>query len=299
MEIQEDKDVEDLKKLIENADYSSMTDFTTRKSHKERMTLRQIYKQKFEKDLMTDLKSSFAGIYLKIILGLFTDPVEFDIDYIYKSLKEDASYNIIIEIFASRPDWYLNKIKNLYFRKYNIELEDHIKEGTLDDFKKLLIQILQCERSTNQSPDFDQCKKLAEDLEQEESDNLKVDSGIINSIFIKSSPQELVLISQEYHKSTQKLITEMINEHFKGNVKNLLNAILMAKISPSQYYANILHESIDDEDMILKVIISRAEIDLIQIKKYYLKLYENDLVNDIKKDEHEYTNLLVAICNKH
>jgi len=82
-------------------------------------------------------------------------------------------------------------------------------------------------------------------------------------------------------------------------IRIYLNAILMAKISPSQYYANILHESIDDEDMILKVIISRAEIDLIQIKKYYLKLYENNVVNDIKKDSHEYTNLLVAICNKH
>ena len=299
MEIQENKDVEDLKQLIENADYSSMTDFITRKTHKERMRLRQIYKQKFDKDLMSDLKSSFAGIYLKIILGLFTDPVEFDIDYIYKCLKEDASYNILIEIFASRPDWYLNKIKNLYQRKYNIELEEHIKEGTLDDFKKLLLQILQSERSTNQSPDIDQCRKLAEDLEQEESENLTVDSPIINSIFIKSSPQELVSISQEYNKSTQKLITQTIDEHFKGNVKNLLNAILMAKISPSEYYANFIHESIDDEDIILKVIISRAEIDFTQIKKYYLKLYENNVVNDIKKDSHEYTNLLVAICNKH
>lgn len=299
MEIQENKDVEDLKQLIENADYSSMTDFITRKTHKERMRLRQVYKQKFDKDLMSDLKSSFAGIYLKIILGLFTDPVEFDIDYIYKCLKEDTSYNILIEIFASRPDWYLNKIKNLYQRKYNIELEEHIKEGTLDDFKKLLLQILQSERSTNQSPDVDQCKKLAEDLEQEESENLTVDSPIINSIFIKSSPQELVSISKEYNKSTQKLITQTINEHFKGNVKNLLNAILMAKISPSEYYANVIHESIDDEDIILKVIISRAEIDFTQIKKYYLKLYENNVVNDIKKDSHEYTNLLVAICNKH
>ena len=299
MEIQENKDVEDLKQLIENADYSSMTDFITRKTHKERMRLRQVYKQKFDKDLMSDLKSSFAGIYLKIILGLFTDPVEFDIDYIYKCLKEDTSYNILIEIFASRPDWYLNKIKNLYQRKYNIELEEHIKEGTLDDFKKLLLQILQSERSTNQSPDVDQCKKLAEDLEKEESENLTVDSPIINSIFIKSSPQELVSISQEYNKSTQKLITQTINEHFKGNVKNLLNAILMAKISPSEYYANFIHESIDDEDIILKVIISRAEIDFTQIKKYYLKLYENNVVNDIKKDSHEYTNLLVAICNKH
>ena len=299
MEIQENKDVEDLKQLIENADYSSMTDFITRKTHKERMRLRQVYKQKFDKDLMSDLKSSFAGIYLKIILGLFTDPVEFDIDYTYKCLKEDTSYNILIEIFASRPDWYLNKIKNLYQRKYNIELEEHIKEGTLDDFKKLLLQILQSERSTNQSPDVDQCKKLAEDLEQEESENLTVDSPIINSIFIKSSPQELVSISKEYNKSTQKLITQTINEHFKGNVKNLLNAILMAKISPSEYYANVIHESIDDEDIILKVIISRAEIDFTQIKKYYLKLYENNVVNDIKKDSHEYTNLLVAICNKH
>ena len=299
MEIQENKDVEDLKQLIENADYSSMTNFITRMTHKERMKLRQIYKQKFNKDLMSDLKSSFAGIYLKIILGLFTDPVEFDIDYIYKSLKEDTSYNILIEIFASRPDWYLNKIKKLYLRKYNIELEDHIKEGTLDDFKKLIIQILKCERSTNQSPDVDHCKKLAENLEQEESENLTVDSTIINSIFIKSSPQELVSISQEYNKSTQKLITETINRHFKGNAKNLLNAILMAKISPSEYYANVMHESIDDEDIILKVIISRAEIDFTQIKKYYLKLYENEVVNDIKKDNHEYTNLLVAICNKH
>ena len=299
MEIQENKDVEDLKQLIENADYSSMTDFITRKTHKERMRLRQVYKQKFDKDLMSDLKSSFAGIYLKIILGLFTDPVEFDIDYIYKCLKEDTSYNILIEIFASRPDWYLNKIKNLYQRKYNIELEEHIKEGTLDDFKKLSLQILQSERSTNQSPDVDQCKKLAEDLEQEESENLTVDSPIINSIFIKSSPQELVSISKEYNKSTQKLITQTINEHFKGNVKILLNAILMAKISPSEYYANFIHESIDDEDIILKVIISRAEIDFTQIKKYYLKLYENNVVNDIKKDSHEYTNLLVAICNKH
>ena len=299
MEIQENKDVEDLKQLIENADYSSMTNFITRMTHKERMKLRQIYKQKFNKDLMSDLKSSFAGIYLKIILGLFTDPVEFDIDYIYKSLKGDTSYNILIEIFASRPDWYLNKIKKLYLRKYNIELEDHIKEGTLDDFKKLIIQILKCERSTNQSPDVDHCKKLAEGLEQEESENLTVDSTIINSIFIKSSPQELVSISQEYNKSTQKLITETINRHFKGNAKNLLNAILMAKISPSEYYANVMHESIDDEDIILKVIISRAEIDFTQIKKYYLKLYENEVVNDIKKDNHEYTNLLVAICNKH
>ena len=295
------KDVEDLKKLIENMDYSGMTNFVTKRSHKELMKLRQIYKIKFGIDLMPELKSNLPGIYKKTVLALFTDPVEYDIDTIYKCMKSDTSKNEMIEIFASRPDWYLNKIKNLYAKKYNLDLEDQIKEGTLDDFKKLLLGILQCQRSTNEAPDLDYCKRVAEDLEQEESEKLTVDSTI-NIIFIQSSPQEMLTISKEYNKSTQKLITETIDKNFKGDVKRLLKAILIAKISPSEYYANLIYEAISGSllDECARLLVTRAEIDLNQIKKYYKKLYENDITEDIRsKDSNEYTNLLIEICNNH
>ena len=295
------KDVEDLKKLIENMDYSGMTNFITKRSHKELMKLRQIYKIKFGIDLMPELKSNLPGIYKKTVLALFTDPVEYDIDTIYKCMKSDTSKNEMIEIFASRPDWYLIKIKNLYAKKYNLDLEEQIKEGTLDDFKKLLLGILQCQRSTNEAPDLDYCKRVAEDLEQEESEKLTVDSTI-NIIFIQSSPQEMLIISKEYNKSTQKLITETIDKNFKGDVKRLLKAILIAKISPSEYYANLIYEAISGSllDECARLLVTRAEIDLNQIKKYYKKLYENDIIEDIRsKDSNEYTNLLIEICNNH
>ena len=295
------KDVEDLKKLIENMDYSGMTNFVTKRSHKELMKLRQIYKIKFGIDLMPELKSNLPGIYKKTVLALFTDPVEYDIDTIYKCMKSDTSKNEMIEIFASRPDWYLIKIKNLYAKKYNLNLEEQIKEGTLDDFKKLLLGILQCQRSTNEAPDLDYCKRVAEDLEQEESEKLTVDSTI-NIIFIQSSPQEMLTISKEYNKSTQKLITETIDKNFKGDVKRLLKAILIAKISPSEYYANLIYEAISGSllDECARLLVTRAEIDLNQIKKYYKKLYENDITDDIRsKDSNEYTNLLIEICNNH
>ena len=295
------KDVEDLKKLIENMDYSGMTNFVTKRSHKELMKLRQIYKIKFGIDLMPELKSNLPGIYKKTVLALFTDPVEYDIDTIYKCMKSDTSKNELIEIFASRPDWYLIKIKNLYAKKYNLDLEEQIKEGTLDDFKKLLLGILQCQRSTNEAPDLDYCKRVAEDLEQEESEKLTVDSTI-NIIFIQSSPQEMLTISKEYNKSTQKLITETIDKNFKGDVKRLLKAILIAKISPSEYYANLIYEAISGSllDECARLLVTRAEIDLNQIKKYYKKLYENDITDDIRsKDSNEYTNLLIEICNNH
>ena len=301
MEVQDNKDVEDLKKIIENVDYPAMIDFATTKSHKERMKLRQIYKQKYEDDLMSELKTNLSGIYKKIMLALFTDPLEYDIDCIYKSIKSDNSKNVLIEIFSSRPDWYLNKIKALYIKKYNIELEEHIKEITSNDFKKLLLNILQCKRSTNQDPDLDSCRQLSDDLEQEESELLSLDSAI-NKIFIQSSPQELIIISKEYNKSTQKLITETIDKNFKGDVKKLLNAILIAKISPSEFYANLIYEAIKESefDECARLLVTRAEIDLEQIKKYYQKLYGSDIAEDIrKKDSGEYTNLLIAICNKH
>ena len=266
------------------------------------MKLRQTYKKNYEVDLMTDLKSNLAGLYKKIVLALFTDPVEYDVDLIYNSLKNDDSKNILINIFASRPDWYLNKIKNIYLKKYNIELEEHINNDTSDDFNKLLLQILQCKRSKNQAPDIDQCKQLADDLEQEESNNLSIDSPIINSIFMLLSPQELIMVCKEYHKSTERLLTDMVNEKFKGNVKKLLNAILMAKISPSEFFANALHEALADnsfDESIISILISRADVDLNVIKKYYFKLYKNDLADDIaNKDKNEYINLLVGICNK-
>ena len=112
----------------------------------------------------------------------------------------------------------------------------------------------------------------------------------------------MLIISKEYNKSTQKLITETIDKNFKGNVRRLLNAILMAKISPSEYYANLIYEAINESllDECARLLVTRAEIDLAQIKKYYKKLYENDITEDIRnKDSNEYTNLLIEICNNH
>ena len=302
MDNSENKEAEILKNLLEKGEFSDITELISKKTQKQRMKLRQTYKKNYEVDLMTDLKSNLAGLYKKIVLALFTDPVEYDVDLIYNSLKNDDSKNILINIFASRPDWYLNKIKNIYLKKYNIELEEHINNDTSDDFNKLLLQILQCKRSTNQAPNIDQCKQLADDLEQEESNNLSIDSPIINSIFMLLSPQELIMVCKEYHKSTERLLTDMVNEKFKGNVKKLLNAILMAKISPSEFFANALHEALADnsfDESIISILISRADVDLNVIKKYYFKLYENDLADDIaNKDKNEYINLLVGICNK-
>ncbi|MBQ4046218.1 MAG: hypothetical protein II627_07175, partial [Lachnospiraceae bacterium] len=64
----------------------------------------------------------------------------------------------LIEILASRPGWYINRIKKKYKEKYKKELEEDVYGDTSGSFRKLLVSLIQGNRSTNQTPDKDECE---------------------------------------------------------------------------------------------------------------------------------------------
>ena len=53
------------------------------------------------------------------------------------------------------------------------------------------------------------------------------------------------------------------------------------------------------DKQLIRIIVSRAEIDLKQIKMCYYKLYGRDMVSDIRNDTSgDYKRILTEICNK-
>ena len=181
MDSQENKDADALRNAMKGigTDDKTLIDITGNRTHKQRMKIRQAYKSSYGRDLLADLKSECSGDYKDIMMALYTDPIEYDVDSIYNAIKGlGTDEDTIIEILASRPGWYLNKMKTKYTEKYKKDMEEHVKGDTSGDFKKLLVSLLQCKRSTNQAPDLDLCKQLAEDFEREESEILTLDSSI-------------------------------------------------------------------------------------------------------------------------
>ena len=72
-------------------------------------------------DIIEDLKSELSGNYLKTMLALFTDPIEYDVDNLKEAVKGlGTDEDCLIEILASRPGWYIDKIKKKYKEKYKI-----------------------------------------------------------------------------------------------------------------------------------------------------------------------------------
>ena len=50
--------------------------------------------------------------------------------------------------------------------------------------------------------------------------------------------------------------------------------------------------------LLIRVLVSRDEIDLPQIKQYYKQLYGKDMVEDVKSDiSGDYQKLMVELCS--
>ena len=128
------------------------------------------------------------------------------------------------------------------------------------------------------------------------------DESIFSQILSTSSPEELICISQEYHKITGETILEAIDKEFSGNMKKAYKAIVYAMLSPSEYFATRVKDAIKgfgtNDNLLMRVLISRDEIDMPQIKAFYSKLYGKDMVSDIKSDiGGDYQKLMVELCS--
>ena len=269
-----------------------------------RIKIKAQYKRAYGQDLLDVFTSELSGDFLDLMIGLYTDLYEFDAQEIHKAI--DALGNTedtLIEIIGTRPLWMLKKIKEKYKNKYNVELEESIKNDTSGDFQNLLITLLQCNRSQNKNPGEEKCQKIAEELYNAGEKKLGTDEQIFNKYFGNCSPMELMTIARKYHEKFGNSLIKAIEKEFSGEIEKLIKTILYANISPSEYFATRIRDSVESkgngEKILNRVVIMRNEIDIKIIKEYYRLLYENDMISDIKnKTSGKYSKLLLAFIDK-
>ena len=298
------KDADDLKKAMKGigCDKKAIIQIIANRTNAQRQQIKECYKTSYGRDLMSDLKKELSGNLEDAVLALFYTPVEYDVEQLKKAMKGlGTDEGTLIEIIASRPNWLLKQIKEQYKIKYGKELEDAIKKETSGDLQRLLVSLLQCNRSENNQINQSECEEKAKELFDAGEAKWGTDSEVFNKIFTLSSPMELVGISKAYHKLTGHTILEAINKEFSGHVKELLHSIVYAIISPSEYFATRVQKAIKgwgtNDNLLIRILVTRDEIDMPQIKQYYKQLYGKDMLEAIKGDcSGAYRDLLIELA---
>ena len=98
------------------------------------------------------------------------------------------------------------------------------------------------------------------------------------------------------------LLTAIDKEFHIGNMKKLLKTIVYSTINPSEYFATRVNYAIKGlgtkDTLLIRILVTRDEKDMPQIKQYYKQLYKKDMIEGIKDDTSgSYRKILVELAS--
>ena len=284
-------------------DKEAIINLASSRSNQQRLQIREAYKASYGTDLISDLKSELSGHLKDTLIAMFYHPIDYDCLSLRAAMKGlGTDEDTLIEIIATRPGYM---IKQMIERYPTIvegrNLVEDIKSETSGAFRRLLVSLLQGSRSDNTSPDIEECEKMAKELYEAGEKKWGTDDSVFNKIFSLRSPMEIACISRAYHKLTGHTILQAINNEFSGDIKKLLTAVVYAVISPSEFFATKVNKAIKglgtNDKLLIRIMVTRNEIDMPYIRQYYKQLFKKDMIDDIKGDTSgDYRKLILKLA---
>ncbi len=298
-------DIEALKKAMAGygTDEDTLIKIIANRTTSDRLKIKEEWKKINGTDLIEDLKKELHGKMEEAMTALFTDPIDYDCDSLRKAMSGlGTNEDTLIEIISSRSNDTLKKIIERYQQKFNRNLEEDIKKETHGTLQNVLISLLQCNRSTNQSPNSSQIEKIAQEIYDAGESKWFHDSSTFVKYLTTLSPNELACLNQEYNYIAKHTILQAIDKEFIGDSKKALRAIVYANLMPSEYFATRVHDAIKGigtkDHLLMRVLITRDEIDMPKIKECYNKLYGISMIEAIKNDiSGNYRKLMLELCH--
>ena len=305
-----DKDVETLYKSLkiggaQKVDENAIIKLLANRNNVMRQQLRNYYNQKYKRDLVTDLKAELDGKFETAIVALLDDPFIYDAKTLHKAMKGvGTDTDACIEIICTRPNWYLKNIMTAYTNLTGGDLIKDLKSEVklMGNTGTLLCTLLQCQRSENPTPNKETIEKYADDLIKGGIQRLGTDEKLFMDILTKTSTPELQLLIDTYQKKAGESLLVSIDKEFTGDVKKTLKTIIYANTTPSEYFAQRVNEAITSggqkDELLMRILITRDEVDMPKIKECYKTLYGKDMVESVKEATlGDYKNLLVELCD--
>ena len=272
-----------------NINYDAFFSFLLSTTNYERQIMAEEYKTKFTKTIFDEINTKISNKEAKYIITLmFYNYYELDARTLHKALKEKRNEKPIVEIFASRPTWFLQIVNDEYRRLYGITLKEELNQEKKSDF----ISFLQCILVTPRlKTNFIKTEKQAGDVVQEIiTKGLKkygTDVELFKNLFVKNSRDDLINICREFKAIDKKKrnLYDAVDDMVSKNTKEIIKAIIFAVVMPSQYFAHLLKKSMagfgTDEETLSRVLVERHEIDMDFIRSYYKLETKRELVDDI------------------
>uniref|UniRef100_A0ABI7ZH38 Annexin n=1 Tax=Felis catus TaxID=9685 RepID=A0ABI7ZH38_FELCA len=279
------EDAQTLRKAMKGlgTDEDAIISVLAYRSTAQRQEIRTAYKTTIGRDLIDDLKSELSGNFERVIVGMMTPTVLYDVQELRRAMKgAGTDEGCLIEILASRTPEEIRRINQTYQLQYGKSLEDDIRSDTSFMFQRVLVS-------------------LSADLYEAGEKKWGTDEVKFLTVLCSRNRNHLLHVFDEYKRISQKDIEQSIKSETSGSFEDALLAIVKCMRNKSAYFAERLYKSMKglgtDDDTLIRVMVSRAEIDMMDIRENFKRLYGKSLYSFIKGDTSgDYRKVLLILC---
>nr|CDS26512.1 annexin [Hymenolepis microstoma] len=293
--------IKNYKSVILETDEGEIIKILTRRRVSQRKEIATRYKYMYGEHLERKLACKLKGKLKETIISLTKDVHELKVRGLRNALTQcDIDSQTLIQILISASNEEICSLKQTYRKLFGVELELDIEKNISGDFQYILKLILQGKREKRLAIGDG---KLEEEIDmlslgKEEWDMPK--EFVFSYILCSRSFQHIKALAKVYAYKSKETLIETIQRETTGHCCETLVSIVQYALDPLLTYVKWIRESIEasgtrDKDLI-RLIMTRAETDIEDIKKEYLQSTGKNLSTAIRSEiSGDYKDVLIAI----
>ncbi|XP_021961654.1 annexin A13 [Folsomia candida] len=258
-------------------------------TNEQRQEIKDKYKTMYGKDLCEDLESELGGSFSKIVSALMKPPEEYIIECVKSSIAGlGTDEHSLIGLLCVRTNEELEALKVAYKEKYGKEMEEDVAEDLSGNIRALMVGLINGGRDESDDVDDEKVQEDAKTL-LEASQGAGTSEEAYQCVFNTRSYPHMRSVFDAYKEISEgKEIEETIESEFSGSMRDAYLALVKIFRSVAGFHAERVHTALKgagtDDETLIQLIVTRSEVDLLDILVCYQEKYATSLVDDIAED---------------
>ncbi|XP_044271347.1 annexin B9-like isoform X1 [Tribolium madens] len=300
------EDAEILRKAMKGfgTDEKAIINVLARRTNAQRLEIEVQFKTLYGKDLISDLKSELTGNFENLIVAMMTPLPQYYAREIHDAITGvGTDEDVLIETMCTLSNAEIRTIRDAYHRTYYQNLESDLKGDTSGHFRRLMVSLCSAGRDESMQTNPQGATADAQALLRAGELQVGTDESTFNMILCQRNNAQLRLIFDEYQRLSGHDIEKAIKSEFSGDIEEGLLAVVRSIKNQAAFFAKRLNKSMkglgtNDRDLI-RLVVTRSEIDMGDIKREYQAKYGESLADAIKGDcSGDYKKCLLALIGE-
>ncbi|KAL5994664.1 hypothetical protein ACLOJK_024717 [Asimina triloba] len=275
-----------------------------RRNAEQRMQISLAYESLYKQSLIASLESELSGDFRKAVILWVQDPPQRDAKLAREALRKKGTKHkaVIIEIACAASPHHLVAVRQAYCSLFDCSLEEDITLYVPQPLRKLLLSLVSSYRYDKEVVDEYVAKLEAGQL-HEAVKKKHLDQEHILWILSTRNESQLKATFNFYNQDYGKPFEQDIKNCGNSEFLSLLRTATWCIETPEKHFAEVIRESIvglgTDEDSLTRAIVTRAEVDMLNISEEYYKVNKGSLADAVIGDTSgDYKDFLLTLIGE-